>query len=496
MEVQAIGSASNSQQLSDEVVKYFSDESSSFGSLNLLDGHLPSRAEEIRLVENNLDIILSISLAFPELGYEDFINDFAQKNPIYLRHIKSFHERFIANTEYNFLEKVSKSIKTINIFTPPICNMACKGCYTNAQSSIKFPFRAAALDSYFHNFRNVLRGARYMGAEMVYTAGDGELLSYPKFFDMAEEIRANGMTWLFFTAGLCISSEKAARVACGDILEFASVEVRRALSALIDKSESKTPCRDSLISMLSEYRDVIKVYHSLWSADPTTNSALRNPLLGDYEYVGIEGADGQILRIPSSIIAFRDKVFGKMTGGKFGVQMPIADFSESTIIPIAKFIKEYQLSSYFEPVIVTGRNKKHVISETSEKLLEAYSPLMVRKSCGFRNIYQPTFKSMDAGGVSEWYSSPGMGISLKEIIAFGGEANKIDKCDEDIFATVFSPLNIYCNLKYSDGCKCNDIYQKLENDKSRILGELNSATRGRKRVKKNDIVHQLSRHHV
>ncbi|MGV2187379.1 radical SAM protein [Rhizobium rhizogenes] len=496
MEIQTIGSADNSQQLSDDVVRYFSDSKSSFGSLNLLDGHLPSRAEEIRLVENNLDIILSINLAFPELGYEDFANDFALKNPIYLRHVKSFNERFIANREAIFLEKVHKSIKTVNIFTPPLCNMACNGCYTNAQSSLKFPFRATALDSYFSNFQNVLRGARSLGAEMVYTAGDGEILSYPKFFDMAQEIRANGMTWLFFTAGLCISSERAARAACNDMLEFASLEVRHALGALIDKSESKTPCRDSLISMLSEYRDVIKVYHSLWSADSATNSDLRNPLLGDYEYVSTQGSDGQSLRIPSSIIALKDRVFQKKTEGKFGIQMPIADFSESGIVPIANFIKEHQLSSYFEPVIVTGRNKKHVISETSERLLNTYSPLMVRKACGFRNIYQPTFKSLDSGGVSEWYSSPGMGISIKDIVAFGGDANKVVNYDEDIFPSIFSPLNIYCNLKYSYGCKCNDIYQKLENDKNGILGEMNSVTRGRKRVGKNDIARQLSRHHI
>ncbi len=457
---------------SNEMINYFNPTKSAFGSTNLLSNHLPSNEEEIVLVKNNIDIAMIIDEVNNGTFYKDIIKNFVNVNKQYLDHYNSFINRYRTNRLEVFSNALKECMKTVNIFSPLQCNLACKGCYTNSISINKNPYNKNFVDAYFNYFCKIMNETREMGVETVYTSGDGELLSYPRFFDLAEKIKKNNMKWLFFTAGLNISSEKAAKYTYDNIIKFSSEKIKNKIKKKFDESITDKPYRESILNLMKDYANIFQIYHSVWSTNSKTNTKMRSPLYGNYEYQTISLSNGNEIEIPSSVLSIKDIVFANIEKPDYGIQMPVAEFNENEVLNMASFVYDHRLKSYFEPIIITGRNDKEILPSTNIELLKKFAPILVRSSCGFRNIYQPTFKIKKENSETEFYCSPGMGISIKDLNELNATSNKIS-LDGNIFTNIFSSLNIYSNFFYFSGCKCNIFAQKMIYEKDNLKNEIN-----------------------
>ena len=197
--------------LTPDVWNFFANKKGSFGCMNLLPNHLPEKERAAELVKNVITVDFSTSCAYGILEYSHQVKSFCDRHfefASHLAHLMSISKPMLADY---FDKAVGATMDTVNIFSPKQCNLACKGCYTASKSVLVEPYAKDFVESYYSATKTVIAQARELGAKVIYTSGDGELTTFPRFFDLLEHVAENGMQWLFFTAGLIFSSEEAAQ---------------------------------------------------------------------------------------------------------------------------------------------------------------------------------------------------------------------------------------------------------------------------------------------
>lgn len=471
-----------------DVLEFFNSKRGAFGALNLLDSHLPTHARVRELVKNVMTVDYAIGRAFNLPDYTRYVSGFAEASThvgslpglnslapyAYQRHAEQLAGANAQSLANMMGEAISNSMEAFNLFSPKQCNLSCKGCYSSAVPVEKRPFEESMVQSYFDRATQIILEAKALGAQVVYTSGDGEVTIFPKFFDLLEFIEAQNMQWVFFTAGLSFSSEENARITWETSRLYLSTAVRERIEADIRRYASESepkPIAKSFLAELARHRDSIQVYHSIWSTNPRLNSSWRRPGAGDYDYVTVESR-GRDLYLPSSIPEMMNSVFPEPYRHRFGLEMPVSHLSYEEIGTVATFVFDNGLRSYFEPAIMTGRNKGGSLEAAPDEELFALSPVLVRSLCSFRNIHQPTVKFLSSEQQHSFHISPGMGVDLQDLASAGvlGSTN-IPALSGGFFAAVHSPLMVHANYAYITGCKCNDFAKALTNDRARLVGE-------------------------
>jgi hypothetical protein len=333
------------------------------------------------------------------------------------------------------------------------------------------PYRTDLVTDFYAGAIAAIDEARSYGARTVYTSGDGEPTLFPRFFDLLEHLQGAGMEWLFFTAGLAFSSERAAiHTWMGARQHLRGPSRDRIESRLVGYFDDgrPNPTARALLAELAVYREHIQIYHSLWSIDPSVNTGLRGPLLGDYSYVEIDSR-GRRLHLPSGLVAMIMEIFTDNLRGRLGIEMPVSEVSGRDLPAVAAFVLDYGLRSYFEPVIVTGRNRAGDLVGAPPAVLAASAPMLVRTLCGFRNIHQPTVKFLEARTGNVLAASPGMGVDAADLRSMGLlDPLVLDGKQGSLFRAIHNPLMAYAKYVHITGCKCNDFASEMSRDRANV----------------------------
>ncbi|WJY43274.1 hypothetical protein QT196_39130 (plasmid) [Streptomyces sp. P9-2B-2] len=472
-------------QIAADVMDFFKSRRGAFGAMNLLPSHLPAEPRIRQLVQNVMTVDYSIGVAYGAPLYEEYLQSFADETArscgtvglegadrnAYadrLAQLRSMDGPQLANE----VSRASQdTMETVNLFIPKQCNMSCRGCYAAAVSITTRPYTNSLVDSYFNGGLAVIRQAKLLGARNVYTSGDGEPTLFPRFFDLLEEFQRQGMQWLLFTAGLAFSSESAAisvwESARQHLQGISRERIERRLHEFISDGQPDPTVR-ALLAELAEYREHVEIYHSLWSPDADRNTSLRRPMTGDYRYISVDSR-GTTLSLPSGLIAMMEQIFTGDLRARLGIEMPVSDASVSDLPGVAAYVVDQGLRSYFEPTILTGRNKAGDLGEAQPAALAASAPLLVRTLCGFRNIHQPTVKYVEHRIVNGFTVSPGMGVDTSDLRSMGVlDPLMIGESDDGLFSAVHTPLMAYANYVHITGCKCNDFAAELARNREAI----------------------------
>jgi organic radical activating enzyme len=468
-----------------DVMDFFKARRGAFGAMNLLPSHLPTESRIRRLVENVMTVDYAIATAYGIPLYEEYLQSFADETArscgtvglegadrnAYGERLARLRAMDTGRLADEVVRASRNTMETVNLFIPKQCNMSCRGCYAAAVPITSRAYTDELVSSYYQGGLEVIRQARQLGAQNVYTSGDGEPTVFPRFFDFLEEIRNQGMQWLLFTAGLAFSSESAA-VAAWDVarlhLQGPSRErIERRLHEFAG-DEQPAPTARALLAELAEYRESVQIYHSLWSPDAARNSALRRPLSGDYRYVSVDSR-GARLELPSGLVTMAEQIFTGDLRERLGVEMPVSDVSVPDLPAVAAYVVDQRLRSYFEPTILTGRNKAGDLGEAPPAALSASAPLLVRTLCGFRNVHQPTVKYVEHRTAHGFAASPGMGVDTSDLRSMGVLSPlMIGEGEDGLFSAVHAPLMAYANYVHITGCKCNDFAAELAQNREAI----------------------------
>ncbi|HEV2373479.1 MAG TPA: hypothetical protein VGS19_15060 [Streptosporangiaceae bacterium] len=470
-------------EIAGDVREFFTSHRGAFGAMNLLDHHLPSDARIAELVRNVMTVDYAISRVLEVPDYHSYLDRFSadsmgacgdtgmpgDSGGTYRDHLIDLEDMTGAALADAVTTAAADSMETFNLFVPKQCNLSCRGCYAAAVPVTARPFDDGLVAGFTSGALSVIEQARACGARTVYTSGDGEPTIFPRFFDLLEAIRERGMQWLFFTAGLAFSSEEAARRVWQDAaahLQGPSRDrIAQRLSAL-ERDGAPDPTVRALTAELAEFRENIEVYHSIWRASGRENTEVRRPQTGEYRYVRVPSRD-TTLELPSSLLAFMDEVFTGDLRGRLGIEMPVSDIGAADAADVAAFVVDNGLRSYFEPTILTGRNRIGDLGEAPPDVLHQLSPLLVRAKCGFRNIHQPTVKYVQDHAGTGFVASPGMGVDTADLGSLGVlEPLRIGDSAGGFFAAAHAPLMVYANYVHSEGCKCNSFAARLKEDRA------------------------------
>lgn len=497
--------------LAPDVAEFYGHHHGAFGAMNLLPDHLPADARIQQIVRNVMTIDLAIGRTFCG-PYVDYLRKFAA-NTVRLCGTVGLAEaeRFVYQKHLADLEAMddiqlarlvpaaaADTMETINLFTPKQCNMSCRGCYAAAVPVLSRPYDDAIVNRFYSGAVSVIRAARLHGARNVYTSGDGEPTIFPRFFDLLDEIRQAGMQWLFFTAGLIFSAEESARRAWQDARRHLQGPSRDRIEARLRRFSADglpRPTVRALTSELAEYREQIQIYHSIWAADGAANTEIRRPLDGEYDYALVNARDTKI-ELPSGLLTMMNEIFTGDLRGRLGIEMPVSDLSVSIVPAVAAFTVDHGLRSYFEPTILTGRNKTGQLGEAPPEQLNAVSLLLVRTLCGFRNVHQPTVKYHQHPSGSRFVASPGMGVDTNDLHSMGVlEPLAVGNTADSFFRAVHAPLMAYANYVHITGCKCNEFAAALVADRVKIAVQWRSinAVGGIEKLSLPEVVDRLSR---
>jgi organic radical activating enzyme len=480
--------------IADDVRQFFDDRRGPFGAMNLLPSHLPDQDRIGELVRNVMTVDYGIARAYGLDLYESYLQSFAEetaracgtigldggRRTMYADHLARLRTLDGPRLAEELPRASADTMETVNLFIPKQCNMSCRGCYAAAVPVTTRPYSDALVTAYHDGALAVVRAAKQLGARTVYTSGDGEPTLFPRFFDLLDAIRREGMRWLFFTAGLAFSSESAAVDAWDSARRHLQGPSRERIEGRLRTLRGDglpDPTVRALLAELAEYREQVEVYHSLWSPDAARNTALRRPLTGDYRYVTVLSR-GVELRLPSGLVAMAGQIFTGDLRGRLGIEMPVSDVSIGDLPAVAAYVVDQGLRSYFEPTILTGRNKAGDLGEAPPALLARAARLLVRTLCGFRNVHQPTVKYLEHRGSGGFVASPGMGVDTADLLSMGViDPLRIGPGPDGLFSAVHAPLMAYANYVHITGCKCNDFAAELRRDRDGIAGrwrEINS----------------------
>lgn len=465
-----------------DVLAYFLSRQGSFGALNLLPNHLPSESRVRTLVQNCITVDYAIGCAYGVPAYVDAVRRFAStsilnasklgldestERDFYAKHVQHLEALDASALAEATVHAAADSLSSINIFVPRQCNLQCRSCYTAATPVDQTPFSEAAVEDYYQGFKRLAIQAKRLGATAIYTSGDGEPTIFPRFFDLVEFVQQEGLQWLFFTAGLSFSSEANARKTWQTASQHLSQPTRMRVEKHIADSTVRglpKPTVTAFLQELAHYRDSIQVYHSLWSTDAATNTAWRRPAIDDYDYQ-VVSVRGDVVHLPSSILDMMTTVFPENYRSRFGLEMPVSHISASGVAPLATFVVDEGIRSYFELPVVTGRNRTMNLQQPASEDLDRLRPLLSRANCSFRNIHQPTVKVMPAPEESlSFYTSPGMGIGFQDLDAAGTLASCLVSGEAALFAALHAPLIAHANYGYVLGCKCDMFAQQARTD--------------------------------
>ena len=470
-----------------DVIAHFASRQGSFGAMNLLPNHLPDEDRIRTLVVNALTIDYAIGVAYDVPQYVSAVKGFAAASvlnfaklgldadtrQLYSEQLASLEGKSRSELAGAVSAAVGNSLSAINLFSPRQCNLQCRSCYTSATSIDKTPFTEQDVDTYFRGFVRVARQAKAMGAKTIYTSGDGELSIFPRFFDLLEFVQNEGLQWLFFTAGLSFSNEANAERTWATSRSYVSELIRDRVDSFIDRARKdgeRKPVVSAFLQELARYRDSIQVYHSVWSTDAATNTVWRRPTLEDYEYVEVD-ARGDRFHLPSSVLDLMTDVFVDEHRSRFGIEMPVSEISAGDVLPLATFVVDHGIRSYFEQTVVTGRNQTMSLAAAAPEVLARLHPFMARTNCSFRNIHQPTVKVRPGDAGLAFYTSPGMGIGFRDL----DRAGALPSCDlsegDELFAALHAPLMAHANYGYVLACKCDLFVQEARHDGGKLYDE-------------------------
>lgn len=463
-----------------DVLEYFQARQGSFGALNLLPNHLPSEARVRLLVRNCITVDYAIGRAYRIPAYVDAVRRFASmsilnasklglestERDFYSKHVEHLGCLDAATLADAAARAAAESLSSINIFVPRQCNLQCRSCYTAATSVEKVPFTDETVEGFYRGFKQLATQAKQLGATGIYTSGDGEPTIFPRFFDLLEFVQQEGLQWLFFTAGLSFSSEVNARRTWQVARRHLSASTRERVEASIDDATAQgiaKPVVTAFLQELTRHRDSIQVYHSLWSADATTNTTWRRPAVDDYDYRAVAVRDST-LHLPSSVLDLMTVVFPAEHRPRFGLEVPVSHVSVAGVAPLATFVVDKGIRSYFELPVATGRNRTMSLQEPPPDELDRLRPLLSRSNCSFRNIHQPTVKVSSAPESLSFYASPGMGIGAHDLEAAGTLESCQVSGEGSLFGALHAPLIAHANYGYVLGCKCDMFAQQSRSD--------------------------------
>lgn len=483
-------------------LRFFEDKATPFGCTNIFEVHIPSTNRVTELVCNALTVEHAIARAYSLPAYDNYITGFAKTwgssttavvpqldrqgwfspadTNIYFRHLEEVRALDDAALGHRVRSAVAGCIDAVHLFCPKQCNMACTGCYASAIPIDKHPYRLEDVDAFYEGALEVVAQARALGARTIQTSGDGEMTIFPRFFDILDHIAGQNMQWLIFTAGLAFSSEQAARAHWSDARGCLSPRVKgrieRDIAELTESGERKPTAR-AFLREIERHKDTLHIYHSIWSARSEANTLWRKPRIDGYDYVTVEGAGGP-LQLPSSLFDLM-QIFSGEHRARLGIDFPVSTASVVDVPRMAHFIVQHGLKSYFEPIIVTGRARRGAIGgQAGQRCGHApvvkptgiwadVEALLVRSLCSFRFLHQPIVKFWSDANQRGFYASPGTGVDLKDLSALGVlESTKIGL--GGVFQAMHSPLVVYANYVQFSGCKCNDITQRLLNDREAL----------------------------
>jgi hypothetical protein len=467
-----------------DVAEFFAQRRGAFGAMNLLPDHLPGEERIREIVCNVMTVDYAIGRLHSPL-YLDYLGKFAAATakicgtvglpdtekfayPDHLARLESLDNRALAQL---LPIAAADSMETFNLFTPKQCNMSCRGCYAAAVPITTRPYDDDLTNRFYDGAVSIIKQAAGCGARTVYTSGDGEPTTFPRFFDLLAELQRTNMQWLFFTAGLIFSSENSAIRAWADAAKYlqgpSRERIERRLHEFKRDGQPKPTVR-AFVAELAEFRENVQIYHSVWSVDGATNTAVRRPIDGDYTYCTVSSR-GTDLELPSSLLTMMNEIFTGDMRGRLGLEMPVSDISIGSVPAAAAFVVDNGLRSYFEPTILTGRNKIGDLGEASPERLMEVSRLLVRTLCGFRNVHQPTIKFHQHSSGSRFVASPGMGVDTADLRSMGVLEPLVVGDDADgFFRAVHSSLMTYANYVHITGCKCNDFAAALLRDRAKI----------------------------
>ena len=226
-------SLSSVSNLDADVAEFFTQRRGAFGAMNLLPDHLPGEERIREIVCNVMTVDYAIGRLHSPL-YLDCLGKFAAATakicgtvglpdtekfayPDHLARLESLDNRALAQL---LPRAAADSMETFNLFTPKQCNMSCRGCYAAAVPITKRPYDNDLTNSFYDGAVSIIKQAAACGARTVYTSGDGEPTTFPRFFDLLAELQKMNMQWLFFTAGLIFSSESSAIRAWADAAKY------------------------------------------------------------------------------------------------------------------------------------------------------------------------------------------------------------------------------------------------------------------------------------
>lgn len=469
--------------LDPDVEEFFTATRCAFGAGNLLDDHLPDDERVRAIVRNVMTVDYAIARGFDAPVYLEYLARFAEETatscssvglPESVRTVYRDHLAQLEATRPETLagmarDALTDTMETFNLFIPKQCNLSCKGCYAAAIPVSRSPYESDLVESYYAGAISLVGEARAYGARTVYTSGDGEPTIFPRFFDLLEAFSKAGVQWLFFTAGLVFSSEENAELAWRDAQRYLRGSSRDRIAARVTTLRAeghRKPTARAMLDELAHYRDSVQVYHSIWSARGAVNTAYRRPGIADYDYVTVSSR-GRALELPSSLVDMMQHVFTAEHRARLGVEMPVSEVSAEEVPAVAAFVVDNGLRSYFEPTILTGRNRLGDLPPCSPAATKTLAPLLVRKLCGFRNVHQPTVKFHNTRGA--FYASPGMGVDLHDLESMGvADPLRVGAGQGRFFAAAHRPLMAFANYVYIQGCKCNDFAAELMRDRDGV----------------------------
>ncbi|WP_342733875.1 hypothetical protein [Bradyrhizobium sp. B117] len=478
-----------------EVLRYFLSKQSEFGCTNVLPGHLPKTSHSIEMAKNAMTLDFAISKAYRIPFYATSIERFAGERRLpdgqcgsvnldlpgwftadsaYSSHLDSIRRATREELMSRVRSALTNCIDSLHLFCPKQCNLACSGCYASAVPIDKHPYMEEQITSYFDGAAGTISQARALGAKVIQTSGDGEVTVFPRFFDLLELVAASGMQWLIFTAGLIFSSEEAAAGHWRTYGRFSSSHIREQIARNMERfsaaGDSKPTVR-AFIAQIEEYKDVLQIYHSIWSTSSPNNSSWRNPRTGEYDYREVVLTD-HALELPTSLLDLM-AVFKGNHRSRFGIEFPVSDASARDVPALATFVAHEGLRSYFEPVIRTGRARRGRIGgqkswscESEAVASHDVDKLLARKECSFRFLHQPIAKFRAGDG---FFASPGTGVDLDDLASLGVLEGL--SVGDNLFGAIHSPLIVNANYNYTSGCKCNHFSERLLFDRANLAAE-------------------------
>ncbi|UVO30149.1 radical SAM protein [Bradyrhizobium arachidis] len=478
-----------------DVLQYFLAKQSDFGCTNVLPAHLPTTSHTIDMARNAMTLDYAISKAYRIPFYESSIARFASDQSssdrqcgsanldlpgwfltgsVYSSHLDAIRRASKAELLNRVRGALTDCIDSIHLFCPKQCNLTCSGCYASAVPIDKHPYTEEQITAYFDGVARIISQAQALGAKTIQTSGDGEVTVFPRFFDLLQLVASSGMQWLIFTAGLIFSSEDAAASHWRTYGHFSSHHIRERINRNIARFATagvSKPTVRAFISQIEDYKDVLQIYHSVWSTSSLDNSSWRNPRTGNYDYREVNLGDHS-LELPTSLLDLM-AVFHGNHRSRFGVEFPVSDASVRDVPALAKFVAHEGLRSYFEPVIRTGRARRGRIGgqkswscENEAVASQNVAKLLARKECSFRFLHQPIAKFRTGDG---FFASPGTGVDLEDLKSLG-VLEKLSVRD-NLFGAIHSPLIVNANYNYTSGCKCNHFSERLLFNRSSLAAE-------------------------